>query len=198
VLSMSSGTFAFLQLLVMPTLMRRFKIASLFIFCMGVWPITFMLVPLLNLIARSGLDRPTGTFNPLLWVGIAVVLICWRGSCLAYPYVVFNTDSFILLTSFYSTNAILVRNNAPGPSSLGAANGLNLLSMSVSRCTSPAFVGCVSSLLVKAVWLLISRCGQDCVRPLCGQSSVGRASLAGYPDRDWVPRALRLRESPER
>lgn len=153
---MSSGIFAFLQFLVMPTLMRRFNIASMYIFCMGVWPITFMLVPLLNLIARMGLDKPTGAFNPLLWVGIAVVLVCWRVSCLAYPCVVFNSDLCLSLTSFYSNNAILVRNNVPGPSSLGAANGLNLLSMSVSRCTSPAFVGFVSSLLVKAIWLLIT------------------------------------------
>ncbi|KAJ7136766.1 major facilitator superfamily domain-containing protein [Mycena epipterygia] len=131
VLSISSGIFAFLQFLVMPTLMRRFNIASMYIFCMGVWPITFMLVPLLNLIARMGLDKPTGAFNPLLWVGISVMLICWRVSCLAYP-----------------NNAILVRNNVPGPSSLGAANGLNLLSMSVSRCTSPAFVGTVFALSV--------------------------------------------------
>ncbi|KAJ6579953.1 major facilitator superfamily domain-containing protein [Mycena vulgaris] len=139
-LSMSSGFFAFFQLLLMPILMRKFSIAKMYMFFMGVWPITFMLVPLLNAIARMGQNnRGANTsyfnFDILLWIGTAVVIICWRVACLAYSCMGWN-------------NAILVRNNCPSPSSLGSANGLNVLSMPVSGCTSPAFVSTLFALSV--------------------------------------------------
>ncbi|KAJ6579987.1 hypothetical protein DFH09DRAFT_1444340 [Mycena vulgaris] len=134
-LSMSSAFFAFFQLLLMPILMRKFSIVRMYMFCVGVWPLTFMLVPLLNAIVRMGQINPGAdsyvNFDVLLWISIAVVIICWRVACLAY-----------------SNNAILVRNNCPSPSSLGSANGLNVLSISVSRCTSPAFVSTLFALSV--------------------------------------------------
>ncbi|KAJ7464027.1 major facilitator superfamily domain-containing protein [Mycena latifolia] len=135
-MAMSSGSFATLQFLVMPFLMSKFTTIKLYIFCMGVWPFTFLLLPLLNLIARMSLanridDGSDVRFKVLLWLGIAVVVICWRVACLAYP-----------------NNAILVRNNSPSSASLGAANGLNMLAMGVARCSSPAFVSSVFALSV--------------------------------------------------
>ncbi|KAJ7270916.1 major facilitator superfamily domain-containing protein [Mycena rebaudengoi] len=132
-LSMSSGMFAALQILVMPTLLRIYENAKMYKFCMGVWPVTFMLVPFLNIIARTGIDEGRERMDPrstvMLWIGIAVVVCSSRVACLAYP-----------------NNAILVRNNSPNPASLGATNGLAVLAMSLSRCAGPAFVGSLFAL----------------------------------------------------
>ncbi|KAJ7146081.1 major facilitator superfamily domain-containing protein [Mycena epipterygia] len=126
-LALASIILAMFQLLLMPTLLRTFDIAKMYIFCMGVWPITFILLPFLNLIARMELDAETSrskfNYKGLLWIGIIVVQICWRFACLAYP-----------------NNMILVRSNCPTPSALGAANGLNQLVMTLSRCISPIFI----------------------------------------------------------
>jgi hypothetical protein len=138
---MSSGFFAFFQLILMPTLMRIFRPAVMYTFCMGIWPFAFALLPLLNGLARL---PPSQSSTVLLWLAIAVVIICWRVACLAYPSVSplprAETDTHWLLTG--RNNAILVRNNAPSPASLGAANGLNMLAMSVARCTAPALTRC--------------------------------------------------------
>ncbi|KAJ7669124.1 major facilitator superfamily domain-containing protein [Mycena rosella] len=126
-MAMSSGSFAALQLLVMPILMRRFDPLKMYLVYMGLWPLTFLLLPLLNVIARMGGDNPSSKIKAFLWLGIALVVLCWRVACLAYPI-----------------NGILVRNNAPTPASLGAVNGLNYLAMGLSRCSSPATIFALS------------------------------------------------------
>ncbi|KAJ7153534.1 major facilitator superfamily domain-containing protein [Mycena crocata] len=134
-LAMSSSLFAMIQLFLAPTLLRTFDIARMYIFCMGMWPWSFLLVPFLNVIARAGLDTETGHLKNgssiVLWIGVAVVQICSRVALMTY-----------------STNLILVRSNSPTPSALGAANGLNQLVMALSRCVSPAFVSAVFALSV--------------------------------------------------
>lgn len=78
-----------LQLLLMPTLLRTFDIARMYIFCMGVWPFTFMLIPFLNSITRMGLNTEAGPSGSnlnrcFLWIGITLVQLCSRVACLAY------------------------------------------------------------------------------------------------------------------
>lgn len=87
-----AGTIsAAIQLLFLPTLLRTFDIAKMYNFCMLLWPLTFAALPLLNHIARGGLDKVTNTMDPqtmsLLWTGIAFVLACSRVGCLAYSCV---------------------------------------------------------------------------------------------------------------
>ncbi|KAJ7889955.1 major facilitator superfamily domain-containing protein [Mycena olivaceomarginata] len=135
-LALSSAIFVGFQLFLMRTLLRTFDIARMYIFCMAVWPFTFILVPFLNIIARMGQDsEPYGSRSSLsavfLWSGITLSLTCSRVACLAY-----------------SNNQILVRSNSPSPSSLGAANGLNQFIMALARCVSPAFVSAVFALSV--------------------------------------------------
>jgi hypothetical protein len=76
------------QLVILRTILRRFEHAKIYHFCMSVWPFTFALLPLLNLIARSGYDSITGTISPdrtvVLWVGIAFVLALARIACFCY------------------------------------------------------------------------------------------------------------------
>ncbi|KAF7360739.1 MFS general substrate transporter [Mycena venus] len=128
----SSGIFAFYQLILMPIFLHRFDIARMYTVCMGLWTPTYLLLPFLNIIARMGLKNANPevvNWNVLLWAGIVVNLIFWRTSCLAYP-----------------TNAILVRDNAPGAASLSSSIGLNQFSMGVARCMSPFFSSMIFAL----------------------------------------------------
>jgi hypothetical protein len=45
-MAMSSGIFAFFQFILMPTLLKRFNIPRMYIFCMGLWTPTYLLLPL--------------------------------------------------------------------------------------------------------------------------------------------------------
>ncbi|KAJ7470281.1 major facilitator superfamily domain-containing protein [Mycena latifolia] len=134
-LAMNGGVLAILQLFFMPFLLRTYRVAKLYNYSMRIWPVTFFLMPFLNVIVRSGYDEKLAlvdpTTNAMLWIGIAVVLTCSRIAALAY-----------------ATNMILIRNHAPGVSSLGAANGLVQVAMCVSRCFSPAFISSAFALSV--------------------------------------------------
>ncbi|KAJ7197169.1 major facilitator superfamily domain-containing protein [Mycena pura] len=122
-------------LFLMPFLLRTYNPALLYNTSMRMWPITFICIPFLNLIVRSRYDKSTGRVDTstsvILWICIALVLVCSRTAALAY-----------------SMNMILVRNHSPSPSSLGAANGLVQVAMGGSRCFSPAFVSSVFALSV--------------------------------------------------
>ncbi|KAJ6608577.1 major facilitator superfamily domain-containing protein [Mycena sp. CBHHK59/15] len=151
-LAMSGAILAIFQLFLMPTLLRNFNAAKMYNFCMRCWPVTFVLTPFLNFIVRNGYDEDSGlvdpTTNALLWIGVAVVLMCSRIAALAY-----------------ATNMILIRNHAPSPSSLGATNGLVQVAMCVSRCFSPAFVSTTFALSVGnnflggyPIWVVVMLC----------------------------------------
>ncbi|KAJ7039837.1 major facilitator superfamily domain-containing protein [Mycena alexandri] len=136
--SMLSAIFVLLQLLLAPHLLRRFDIGRLYIFCMGLWPLTFILIPVLNVIARlHPLGEPVHneptTHKIALWVGIAVVLTCSAMASLSF-----------------SAKLILVRSNCPSPASLGAANGLNQFVLALARCVGPTLVSVMFAFSVDA------------------------------------------------
>ncbi|KAE9406760.1 MFS general substrate transporter [Gymnopus androsaceus JB14] len=114
------------QVFIMPILLRRYEAAKIYNMSIAAWPITFLIFPTLNMIARFGLDENTGQLstysNALLWVGIVIVLTLSRIGCIAF-----------------SASMILIRNNVPKPSYLGSVNGLVQSSMCFSRCFAPAF-----------------------------------------------------------
>ncbi|KAJ7109654.1 hypothetical protein C8R43DRAFT_962521 [Mycena crocata] len=89
---------------------RRFDIARMYIFCMGICPCVFLLAPFLNMIARAGLDMETGELKTsrsiVLWTGVAALQLIYT-----------------------RRNMILVRSNTPISLALGPANGLNQLVM---------------------------------------------------------------------
>lgn len=72
----------------MPTLLRTFDISKMYAFCMNLWPFTFIALPLLNFLARSGTDATTGLIDSQtqvqLWIGIALVLGISRVASLAF------------------------------------------------------------------------------------------------------------------
>ncbi|KAJ4467456.1 major facilitator superfamily domain-containing protein [Lentinula edodes] len=118
------------QVLLMPFLLRRIEAARIYNLSIAAWPVTFLFLPTLNMIARYGLDESTGQLgsrsHSALWVGIVIVLVLSRVGGIAY-----------------SASMILIRNNVPKPSYLGSANGLVQSSMCFSRCVSAAFASSV-------------------------------------------------------
>ncbi|KAF7311559.1 MFS domain-containing protein [Mycena kentingensis (nom. inval.)] len=127
-LALNGSILAVFQLFLMPILLKRVKPHNLYNSCLRMWPLTFFLVPFLNLILRAGVENETvkGGARVWLWAGIVVVLICSRLSALAF-----------------GTNMLLVRDSSPSPSCLGAVNGLVQVIMGGSRCFSPAFISSV-------------------------------------------------------
>ncbi|KAG9318274.1 major facilitator superfamily domain-containing protein [Chiua virens] len=85
----TSGTIlAAFQIFIMSYLLRTFDYAKMYNFCMGVWPFTYVALPILNAIARNGVDEATGQLDvyttAVLWTGIAIVLAVSRVGLLAY------------------------------------------------------------------------------------------------------------------
>ena len=76
----------------MPHLLRRFDHAKMYNVCVAIYPYVYLLLPLLNLVARNGLvegvdgapDGVTPGTKALLWLGIAVLLGMARVACLAF------------------------------------------------------------------------------------------------------------------
>ena len=84
-----SGLIAVIfQLTLLPRLLSTCDLAKLYRFCMSLYPIVFLLLPTLNLIAWSGFDAASNSINPvtkgMLWIGIAVILILVRFAVIAY------------------------------------------------------------------------------------------------------------------
>ncbi|KLO14164.1 MFS general substrate transporter [Schizopora paradoxa] len=134
-LAVAGISSAALQLLFMPILLRHFNCSRLYKFCMSIWPLTFVLLPILNGIAKLGYDEDHNFMDSdtavAVWIGIGIVLALSRIACLAF-----------------SLNLILVKEHAPGPSSLGTANGLSQFAQCLARAIAPAFV---SSLFATSV-----------------------------------------------
>jgi hypothetical protein len=134
----------------MPTLLRTFDIAKMYNFCIGLWPFAYLALPLLNLIACSGLNKTTGQMDvptkSMIWIGIVIVLAGSRIGCLAYSYVSLSISlcDAHLSPQFCSVSMILVKEHSPSPSALGTTNGLVQFAMCLSRAFSPAFVRLVA------------------------------------------------------
>ncbi|KAJ7710455.1 hypothetical protein B0H17DRAFT_1190194 [Mycena rosella] len=72
-MAMSSDSFAALQLLVMPILMRRFDPLKMYLVYMGMWPLKFLFLLLVNVIARMGGDNPSSKIKAFLWLGYCTI-----------------------------------------------------------------------------------------------------------------------------
>ncbi|KIM49270.1 hypothetical protein M413DRAFT_438445 [Hebeloma cylindrosporum] len=163
-----------LQIILLPTLLVKVDHARLYNICMFFWPLTYLAVPLLNIIARRGVHETTLGFNLdmhsswnrygglgnfhseeeqarltqsatyMIWLGIFLIMVMSRIGCLAY-----------------SVSMILVIQNAPSPSALGKANGIVLWAMCFSRAFAPAFISSFFALSTSKgvlggyLWLLV-------------------------------------------
>ncbi|KAG1736727.1 major facilitator superfamily domain-containing protein [Suillus lakei] len=126
-LATAGAIAAAIQLCIMSYLLRTFDSAKMYNFCMGLWPYTFLVLPVLNLVARAGLDETTGEIGTatvaLLWVGIAFALMLTKVASLAY-----------------SISMILTKENAPNAASLGQSNGIVQFAMCFARSFAPFLV----------------------------------------------------------
>ncbi|KAF9532320.1 major facilitator superfamily domain-containing protein [Crepidotus variabilis] len=124
-LSTSGFLAALLQVFFMPMVLNRVDHAKLYHFSMKLWPYVFLSLPLLNVIARLGLDEETGRLTPrtvqVLWVSIALMLSVFRLAVIAY-----------------SVNMLLVKKYVPSPASLGSTIGLIQFSICAARAIAPA------------------------------------------------------------
>ncbi|KAH7909720.1 major facilitator superfamily domain-containing protein [Hygrophoropsis aurantiaca] len=134
-LATAGAIAAAIQLFIMSYLLRTFDCAKMYNFCMSLWPYTFALLPILNFIARRGLDETTGNLNTtavaLLWLGIAIVLGISKIGALAY-----------------SLSMILIKENAPNAASLGQTNGIVQFTMCLARSFAPFLVSSLFALSI--------------------------------------------------
>lgn len=74
----------------MPVLLRRGNLAWMYHMCMLAWFVPFIILPFLNVIAKTGLDE-FGIMLPetevMVWIGIALAILTSRLCCLAYSCV---------------------------------------------------------------------------------------------------------------
>ncbi|KZP32639.1 MFS general substrate transporter [Athelia psychrophila] len=124
-LSISGIVAFFLQLLVMPYILRAFDHGRAYTFCMCLFPCIFVLMPLLNPIAKSGYDASTG----LLDANTATVV--WGG-----VYLILGMSRFANLA--YSLSMVMLKEGNPSPASLGMCNGIVQSVMCLARAFSPA------------------------------------------------------------
>ena len=80
-----------LQLLLMPFVMRTYDHGKAYTACMCMFPCIFMLLPLMNPIARGGVDEVTGLLDTnttaIIWALICLMLGMSRLANMAYSYV---------------------------------------------------------------------------------------------------------------
>lgn len=166
-LAVSGGWAVFMQICVMPVIIRRFDLAAAYNFCMAAWPFTFATFPVMQLTVRAGYDAVAGTVDPstraLLWVEVFFMMGMASVAKLAYTF-----------------SMMLCAVHTPSPASLGSVNGLVQLSMCMSRAMSPAIVS-----LAFAVSLDMNLLGgQFWVVAMIAVSIVGRAITRGMPRAD--------------
>ncbi|TFK55183.1 MFS general substrate transporter [Heliocybe sulcata] len=132
-LATSGVLAAFVQLFLLPIVLKRCDTCKVYTFCMSLWAYVFMLLPLLNVIARSGVQRTDEVLDArakaLVWVGLGIMLALSRLGCLAF-----------------SLNMILVKEHAPSPAALGVTNGIATLSQCFARAISPAVISSLFAL----------------------------------------------------
>ncbi|KAF8078095.1 major facilitator superfamily multidrug-resistance, DHA1 sub-family [Lyophyllum atratum] len=143
-LALSGAIAAALQLFIMPALLRRFNHARMYHFCMKTWAYVYIGLPLLNVVARQGLNGTGGNaVTIIIWVWIAVILLAARVGFLAY-----------------SINMVLVKAHSK-PSALGSTYALVQFFICLSRSLSPAFASFIftssteMNILNGYIWALV-------------------------------------------
>jgi hypothetical protein len=126
-------------------LLKTYRTSMIYHTSMSCWPLTFILTPFLNFIIRTGYDDDSRLVDPrikvILWIGIALVLMCSRLAALAFTSASFHFLVSSVRSKYHTrTNIILIRDHSPSPSYLGACSGLVQVAMCVSRMFSPAFI----------------------------------------------------------
>ena len=95
-LAVAGASAAMFQLLVLPILLRRIPAVTAYKLCMKLWPVAYLTLPLLNVLARTGLEVTDGsvgveelspTYAAAVWIGIGLCLATTRIGNLAFSCV---------------------------------------------------------------------------------------------------------------
>ncbi|KAL0578150.1 hypothetical protein V5O48_003855 [Marasmius crinis-equi] len=78
-LSSAGISGAISQAIILPILLKRFDPAKMYYICVNIWPVLFLALPCLNMMARCAFDPMDGTlrsseYKALMWTGIVVLL----------------------------------------------------------------------------------------------------------------------------
>ncbi|KAI0811043.1 MFS general substrate transporter [Irpex lacteus] len=112
----------------LPIFLRRYDTLSVYRFTVGMNPVTFALIPVLNIIARAaGPDRSVAA-EVLLWVAISVVLFMSRINTLAFGIIM-----------------ILTKEHTPAPTALGTTNSISELAQMIGGSIGTPFVSALFS-----------------------------------------------------
>ncbi|KAL5527640.1 hypothetical protein ACEPAG_6441 [Sanghuangporus baumii] len=119
---------AIIQIIVLPELQHHFGTLSLYRFFMSLWPVIYLLFPVLNAIAKytagqfDGRDSVQYSGSMCVWIGIIVLLSLNRLAAMAF-----------------SLNLILTKNASPSSSMLGKVFGLSHFTNCFARAIAPSF-----------------------------------------------------------
>ncbi|KAI0340698.1 MFS general substrate transporter [Trametopsis cervina] len=112
----------------LPIFLKRFDTLSVYRFSVQAWPLTFALMPILNIIARvSGPERGAAA-SALLWVSISLVLFASRLGTLAFSIIM-----------------ILTKDHTPTSSALGTTNSISELAQMIGGSIGAPFIGALFS-----------------------------------------------------
>lgn len=135
----------------MPFILKRIEAAKAYNIFVSVWPLVFASLPVLNIIARYGLDEETGNSSlyskVILWTGLLFVLALSKVGYLAYGFVAFHFffPKQYSWTWNFSVVLILTRINT-NHETLAVSNGVISGTMSLARTISPALTRYVYNL----------------------------------------------------
>ena len=135
----------------LPIFLKRYDTLSVYRFTVGMNPVTFALLPVLNIIARAtGPDRST-VAEASLWVAISIVLFMSRINTLAFGYVlpgVFHFRfSIRILKRTPRIIMILTKDHTPTSTALGTTNSISELAQMIGGSIGVPVVRCVFFLL---------------------------------------------------
>lgn len=145
---------AVMQPFAFPALTKRFKLATLYPCFMALYPISFLLLPLLNVIARRNLvegtdDQITPRGLTALWTCIAALLLMTRIAGMSY-----------------ASNMIFLKHAAPSKEALGSTFGVGQTVAAIGRGIGPSLASSLFAVTVEHnllngwfVWIIVSIIG---------------------------------------
>ncbi|KAF7986656.1 hypothetical protein HWV62_26492 [Athelia sp. TMB] len=173
-LSTSAMLSITVQVVFLPYLLRTYSTAGMYNAAMCMFPIMFLLMPLLNLAARRGLDSATGAVGPgamsFIWVCIGLLLAMAALSNLAWVYVLYPLATLNACSSYVSRfTIVLAKDTSPNPESLGTTNrhaasvnrfecwdtqGVLFVSSNAARIVGPTLISSVYAIAADSSFLL--------------------------------------------
>lgn len=128
-----------------PALLKRFKLRSLYCALATIFPLCYLMLPCLNVVARrmtkpENEDVLTAQGRIVIWVMLGIVLFTIRMGGMAYACISSDEgETRVLALTVSSANTIFVKNAAPSSEALGSTFGIAQTLGSTARGVAAAF-----------------------------------------------------------